>query len=138
MGLVVTQRVPCTQQVKTESQREALESSWTQGGCGGGTQTQHSRDGVTLGGCFWHGGGRGCWYPGFWQKEESPSQGELSEGLVGQAGNRNPARAPQCPAAQSEKLSRPSAHCQRTPQRQGCLPPVPGVRDNGLLGISAP
>lgn len=53
MGLVVTHRVPCTQQVKTESRREALELSWTQGGCGGGTQTQHSRDSVTLGGCFW-------------------------------------------------------------------------------------
>ena len=80
------------------------------------------------------GGGRGCWYPGFWQKEGSPIQGELSEGLVGQAGNPNPAWAPQCPAAQPEKLSRPSAHCQHTLQRQECPPPGPGPQDNGLLG----
>lgn len=138
-GLVITQHGGCTQQVKTEPQREALEASRTQGGRGEGCSDPAQRGRVTLGGCFWLWGWTRVPVLRLWLKEGSPRQGEVSEGLVGQAGNPNPAWAPQYPSAQPKRFSRPSSgHCQRTPQRPGCPPSGSGVQNNGLLGISEP
>lgn len=76
-------------------------------------------------------------YPGFWQKEESSQPGRTIGRTGGPGREPQPSSsAPQCPAAQSEKLSRPSAHCQRTLQRQGCpllLFPGAGQRAPGDL-----
>lgn len=86
--------------------------------------------------CFWHGGGQGCWYPGFWQRKRAPARENYRKDWWARQ-NHGPFRAPQCPAADLKSSAGPPPTASALCRGRGALS-VPGCGTTGSWGSLRP